>query len=178
MRVSLILIFTLAIITGAGCRKLDRYTIFNKSYDSEVVIPASMAVNLPFNILTPEINSNSEQTFEVNDTRKDLIETIKLKNLTLTISDPPNGNFNFLNSIAIFISADGINETRLAWKDNIPANNSNSLVLDLSGEDFKEYIKKDKFKLRVNTVTDQLIGSDHTIQLHSEFEINAKLINR
>lgn len=43
-------------------------------FDETIVIPSSAGINLPFDILTPDLEINSELIFEINDTRKDLVE--------------------------------------------------------------------------------------------------------
>lgn len=166
------------LITIAGCKKIDKITNFNMEFNETVVIPASTGINLPFNILTPNVETNSESTFAVNNTRKDLINEIRLTKLDLRITSPSNGTFSFVKSLSIFLSADGLSETKIAWIGNVPANVGNVLYLDVSGADLKEYIKKDKFTLRLNTVTDQLITSDYQINVHAVYFVDAKLINK
>ena len=146
-KIILIIGIALSII---GCKKVAKLTQFNMEFNETVVIPSSAGVNLPFNVLTPDIQTNSESTFEINDTRKDLIEEIILTDIDLTISSPTNGNFNFLKSIEIYISADGLDEVKIAWKDSVPSNLT-FLDLDVTGVDLKEYIKADKFSLRLYT---------------------------
>ena len=165
-----------AVVAIMACDSLDELTQFKINYDQEVVIQSSAVVDLPFNVFTPEINSNSESTFENNDTHKDLIEHIELRSMTLEISTPTDGNFNFLNSIQIYISAENEEEVRIAWKDDIPANSSKVIHLDTSSDDLKAFIKKDAFKLRLETVTDELITSDHHIDVRSEFFVDAKIL--
>lgn len=114
----------------------------------------------------------------MNDTRKDLVEKITLKKLELTLTNPSNTDFSFLESINIFISAEGIPETKIAWKDNIPSDISNFLILDVSEINLKEYIIKDNFVLKLNVVTDELLASDHEIDIHSVFFVDAKLLGQ
>jgi hypothetical protein len=161
-----------------GCKKLDKYTKFNMSYTEQVIIPASTGLNLPFNLLTPDVTSNSESTFASNDTRKDLVEEIKLTHMDLSIQKPSDGNFSFLKSISIYIKAEGLAETRIAWKNSISANPGNSIVLDVSGDDLKEYLKKDTYTLRLNTTMDETITSDYTINVHSNFYVDAKVLGQ
>lgn len=171
-----LLLPVLLLLMATGCKKIDRLTQFEMALDNSVVIPSSTGVNLPLNLLTPEVETNSQQTLESNDTRKDLIEEIHLDNLTLTITSPSNGSFSFLRSIGIYISADGLPETSIAWKDSVPPSSGNTLQLDVSGNELKEYIKKDRYTLRVTTVTDELLSTDQHIDIHSVFFVNAKLI--
>ena len=145
-------------------------------YDESIVIPSSTGINLPFNIITPDIETDSKSSFEVENTNKDLIEKINLSRFQLIITSPNNGDFKFLNSISAFISADNLPEVKMAWKDSISENIGNTLLLDISNTDLKEYIIKDKINLRLNTVTDEILSSDYQIDIHLEFFIDAKIL--
>ena len=63
-----ILIFAAILSLLIGCKKIDKLTQFDMNYDQTVVIPSSTGVNLPFNIFSPDVQSNSETTFAINDT--------------------------------------------------------------------------------------------------------------
>lgn len=171
-------IYCCILITFTGCKKANKFTTFNMEFNETVVIPASTGINLPFNILTPNVETNSESTFAANNTKKDFVEEIRLTKLDLRITSPSNGNFSFVKSLSIFLSADGLSETKIAWIENIPSNIGNFLYLDVSGANLKEYIKKDKFTLRLNAVTDEFITSDYQINVHSVFFVDAKLIRK
>jgi hypothetical protein len=170
--------FVCIILSFSGCKMIDKLTQFDMEFDETVVIPSSTGINLPFNILTPDIETNSESTFAVNDTRKDLIEEVILTSLDLTLTSPADADFSFLKSISIFISADGLSETRIAWKDDIPSVVGSVLNLETEGVDIKEYIMKDQFALRLNTVTDEVLTSDHQIDVHAEFYVDAKILGQ
>ncbi|MEA3445893.1 MAG: hypothetical protein U9R19_14335 [Bacteroidota bacterium] len=159
-----------------GCNAIDKLTIFDIDYSDEIVIPSAIGINLPFNVFTPEISTNSESTFEINDTRKDLVEEIKIKKLKLSIISPANADFSFLNSINIYLNADGLDEMLLGWNNDIPNDAGNTIELELSNEDFQEFIKKDEINLRVNTVTDKLLLSDHELKVDAVFRVNAKIL--
>ena len=145
-------------------------------FNNEIVIPSSTGISLPINLLTPEVETNSESTFEVNDTRKDLIEEIRLTSLILTLNAPNNADFSFLESISVYMNAQDLPEVEIAWEDDVPDNAGNQISLNVSNEDFKEYIKKDEFSLRVNTITDEILTSDHQIDIASSFFIDAKIL--
>jgi len=101
-----------------------------------------------------------------------------LKELSLTLTSPASSNFSFLNSIEIFLKADGLSEIKIAWKDEVPANTDDYLELETTKTDLKEYIKKDNFILRVNTVTDKLLTSDHQLEITSVFFVDAKILGQ
>jgi len=169
-----IYIFILAFLISS-CSKLDELTKFNIDYDTEVTIPSSAGINLPFDVLTPDTETNSESTFESNDTRKDLIEEIILTKLQLEITSPSDADFSFLESIEVFISAEGLDEIKIASKTDVPETVS-VLDLDVSDNDLKEFIKKDSYSLRLNTVTDEAISQDHQIDVKSTFFVDAKIL--
>ena len=173
-----ILIYTTLLLVLFGCKKVDKLTQFDMEFNETAVIPSSTGINLPFNLFTPDVKTNSESTFAVNDTRKDLIEEIILTQLDLTLTSPPNGDLGFLKSIEIFINADGLSEVKVAWKENIPSNVEKYLDLETTNADLKEFIKKDEFSLRLSTVTDEVLASDHQINVHSEFFVDAKVLGQ
>ena len=105
-----------------------------------------------------------------------MIEQIVLKGLSLTITEPADGDFSFLESISIYLSAEGLEEIEIAWLDQVPTGYVQSLQLETSNNDLQEYLKKDNFNLRLNTVTDEIITSDHHIDMHSEFFVDAKIL--
>ena len=89
-------------------------------YTDLVTIPSATGINLPLSILSPETTTNAEAEFEINDTRKDLIEQIKLTELQLVLENPVTEDFSFLNEISIYISADSIAEQLVAWSIPYP----------------------------------------------------------
>lgn len=161
-----------------SCKKVDKLTQFEMEYNETFVIPSTVGIDLPFNVMSPDITTNSQSTFEVNDTKKDLIEQIMLTQLDLTLTGPSNSDFSFLNEVRIYISAEGLDEVELASKTDIPDNIGKELSLDPSGADFQEYIKQDQFDLRLYTVTDQIITSDHTLDMKSVFFVDAKVLGQ
>ncbi len=163
------------LLTFFGCDQINSLTQFDLEYNEEIVIPSVTGIDIPLDFFTPEIESNSESNFAVNDTKKDLIEFISLKSMRLTLTDPDDEDFSFLESINIYINADGLDEQKIASLDDVPENPGSILDLKTSGIDLQEYIKKDKFTLRVNTVTDEIITSDHHIDVESVFFVDAKI---
>jgi hypothetical protein len=96
--------------------------------------------------------------------------------LKLTITSPSNETFSFLNSIEIFISSPNIEERKVAFKESIPANVGNQLICELVDVELQDYIKEETFKLRLKTVTDETIPQDVTIDVYTDFFVDAKLI--
>lgn len=171
------ILLSLLLLTGTySCKKLKKLTRFNINYSMNATIPASSGINLPFNILTPDVETNSESTFAVNDTRKDLINYISLNKLNVVLESPDNSDLSFVKSAKVYISAEGLDELELANIDNVGDNIGKTIQFEVSKKDFKEYIKKDEFNLRLQVVTDKMVGSDHDVKINTTFEVEAKLI--
>ena len=178
MRKVFLIIFTLLMLGFSKCEKVDEFTQFDLEYQETVTVPSTVGVNVPFDIWTPEVTTNSESEFENHDTRKDKVEDIRLTKTRLEIISPPDRDFRFLNDIYVYISAEGLEEKQVAWKEDIPDNLGKVLDLNTVDDNLEAYIKKDKIKFRVKTVTDRVITSDHEIQLDAEFFVDAKVLGQ
>jgi len=159
-----------------GCETIDKLTQFDMDYEETITIPSSIGINLPFTIWTPNIKTNSEEVFQINDTHKDLIEEIVLKELNLNVVSPQGGDFSFLKDIEVYISAEGLDEIKIAWKYDIPDDAGASISLETTNADLKEYIKLDEFKLKLTTVTDELILTDYDVDVKAKFFVDAKIL--
>ncbi len=173
--ISLYIIGLLVLGLQTGCKQIDKLTVFNINYNTQSVISSVVGINLPFNLLTPAIKTNSTSQFAINETHKDLIEEIKLTRLELTISAPEKGDLEFLKSISIYINGAGLEEKRIAWSDAVNTS-AKSITLTTTSDDLKEYIKLDSVSLRVNTVIKKILLTDYTVDINSVFRVDAKIL--
>ncbi len=171
----IILLCAYVLIT-ASCEEIEKLTEFDLEYESSITIKKTTGLDLPLAVLTPDIKTNSESEFAVNDTRKDMVEEIRLTSLELNVISPDNQTFSFIKSIEVFIVAEGLPKIRVAQQDNVPEDIGQTLTLETSEDDLKEYIKKDKFELSVETVTDEVISQDIDIEVDSRFFVNARIL--
>lgn len=170
------ILVVLSFLAFAACDKVDELTKFDLDYTSRVTIESGTLIDLPFVVRTPPMQTNSETEFESNNTRKDLIESIKLTQMTLTITSPSDEDFSFLESIKVFIKADGLDEIPLAALDPVSGDASGRINLETSNTELREYIKKDSFTLRVESVTDEALDRDIDIDILSVFRVDAKIL--
>ena len=160
----------------SGCKKIDKLTQFEIEYEQGFVFNSSSPVSAPFNISMPPQETNSSAEFEEEDTRKDKIQEITLKKMYIEIIDPPNKSMRFLNEIEVYIKADGLAEISLASRLSIPNSIGSYLELDVSNENFQEYIKKDKFSIRLRTIYDEYVLEDLDAKCVMTFFVDAKVI--
>lgn len=148
---------------------------FFMGYTSSVTVPSTFGQLIPFSINTPEITSNAEGEFSANKTSKKRISSIKLSDLSLNITSPDGETFSFLNSIEIYINAEGLSEQKIAYNDSIPDNVTNSITCSTVNVDLQEYIKKDSFKIKAVFTTDETLAQDVQIDIKPRFLVKAKI---
>ena len=153
----------------SSCKKL---LTFEVSDSTTTTIDIGLPVSLPFEIPTPDITTNSESEFEQNDTKVELVKEIILKQLDLTITSPSNKTFSFLKSIEIYISADGEDETKLAW-DNDISSDAKTINLTCTKEALDKYVKKSKYKLKTKVTTKEVLLDDVDIKVDFTFQVTA-----
>ena len=71
---------------------------------------------------------------------KNLVERATLKKFIVTILEPTDTNFNFLNKIDVFVATDDLGEKLIAWKYDIPADVGNYLKLETTNSDLRKYL--------------------------------------
>jgi hypothetical protein len=175
-RVSALFLLVAFFVSFPACKVLDKLTQFHVTYDSQITIPKTLGIDLPIDVLTPDINSDSNSEFESNNTHKDLIDVIYPTEITLTITAPEESTFDFLKNIEIDISADGLAEKKIAWLDDIPKTGLKTITLNVSSDNLKAYILKDSFKLHTKTTTRELVSHDTDVSIHTTFFVNAKIL--
>lgn len=163
-------VLAVGILLTFSCKKLLTFEISDSTTTTVEadILPFSLPVELP----TPDVTTNSENEFAQNNTNINLVKEIILKELELTITSPSDKTFSFLKSIEIYISADGEEETKLAWKDNIDSN-AKSIELETSNSALDKYVKKDKYKLRTKVVTKETLTQDVDIKIDFTFQVTA-----
>ncbi len=159
-----------------ACEKIDKLTQFDLHLDTEITIPAGIPINTPLPISTPDISLTNESVFENNNTTKELIEEAKLQELKLSVIAPPDGNFNFLKDLEIYISTDNLPKIKIAWIYDHPNDNQKILYLETSNEDLSAYLKSDTIKISISTVTDEVLTQDYTVRVDYTFFIDAKIL--
>lgn len=81
MKISSSILF-LFIFIFYGCKLIDELTHFDIEYNFTFTLPAFGGINLDnLNIESPDVVNDTESTFEINDTRKDLVERATLKKI-------------------------------------------------------------------------------------------------
>lgn len=104
---------------------------------------------------------------------KEQVDSVKLKAFTLTVTAPPGATFDFLDSIAFEIQAEGQPKKRVAFKNPV-VRGQNVMTLDLEPLELAPYVRADALSL-TTTAAGRPPSKDTTVQGRVVFEVVPKL---
>ncbi|KUJ60137.1 hypothetical protein AR687_19760 [Flavobacteriaceae bacterium CRH] len=155
-----------------SCDAVDDLLSFTISNEASIKIKSSSPINLPTEIVTPDVTTNSSAEFDNNKTKASLVKDVKLKSLRLSITNPNGKTFTFLKSIHLYISTTDSDEIELAYQDNI---NETTNMIDLISTDARldQFIKADKYKIRTQVTLKETLTEDVTVKADMKFRVTA-----
>lgn len=155
-----------------SCNTVDDLLTFTISNDASIKIKSTSPIDLPSEIITPDVTTNSSAEFENNKTKANLVKDVKIKSLKLSITDPSDKTFTFLKSIHLFISTANSDEIELAYLDNINVS-SNTIDLICTDKKLDQYIKADSYKIRTKVTLKETLTKDVTVKSDMKFKVTA-----
>lgn len=161
-----------AVIGFNSCQKIRDLKTFDFEYSTSFDIPATGILGGLVQTPPQRIETNSSTSLEDQGTKAKWVKTIYLKKMKGVITKPSNEDFDFLESIEVYVSADGFDEILLASNYDIPRN-VNTIDLNPSGCNVKELLLKDAFQIR--TVSKASNSNAVTVKADLTFEIEAQL---
>lgn len=172
MKSKFIAIVLLLSLSLTSCDAVDDLLSFTISNEASIKIKSTSPINLPSEIITPDVTTNSSAEFQNNKTKASLVKDVKIRSLKLTISDPSDKTFTFLKSVHLYISTTDSDEIELAYQDNI---NSSSNTIDLVCTDARldQYIKADSYKIRTKVTLKETLTKDATVKANMNFRVTA-----
>jgi hypothetical protein len=159
-----------------SCDKLNKLTQFTLTDQFETTIKAGLATALPTDVDTPPVSSNAEKELTTNNSRVDMVQSVKMQSLQLLLTAPSGRKFDFLKDIELFISADGLPEKRIAYDMAIPDTVDNVLVLKCENPDLEAYIKKLTYRVRMRVTTDKILNENINVRVVSTYLVDAKIL--
>lgn len=172
------LVFMVAIgcilFAGMSCKKIEELLTFTVNVENNFTVAASGPISIPFEILTPQVTTNSSQQFQNNNSNADKVKDIKLKQVDLQILSPAGKTFSFLESVHIYISTNASDEIELAYLDNI-SSTATAISLTPTSATLDKYVKAPGYSLRTRIVTKQALTQDVQIKNLCQFRVTANL---
>lgn len=170
--IKVILLIALTGFLSHSCDEDNPLITFTFTNESDFTIENQFPVDIPFILPTPDVETNSSETFEDNNTGANLVETIKLTKLNLSITSPDGFTFSFLKSIEIYISAEELEEKLLASKEDIPTDVS-EIELNTTETNLKPYLIKNTYDLNYRVVTREVFAQDVELNTFMKFKATA-----
>lgn len=169
------IIFSLLVLGVAGCKLIDELRTFDIPYSVNFTIPSSTILNLPINLPTAPVTTDTEQRFQDEGIESAWVESVKLTSLKITITAPENEDFSFLQNISMYMNTNGQPEILIADKIPVPENSGNSLQLDVKDVDLYPYISQSDFSLRTSVTTDETMTQDIDFKADMVIEVKATI---
>jgi len=172
-----VLLFTISLgLLLTNCKLIDGWTQFEVDYSSTVTLPQDLDINKSEDVYPSEIEANLKAKVEGEGSSMDKIESVELTDLKLKITSPTGKDFKFLSSVALYMDADGLDEIKVAWLDEIPATIEDAMALETSSKDLTDYLVKEVVTLRLNTILNEGIVQDYQIGIDVVFLVDAKVL--
>jgi hypothetical protein len=165
-------LFLLATGVVFSCHDVEKLLKFTINDHTAITIESASPLNLPLEIPTPAVTSNSQQQYENNNTHANLVQDVRLKQLRLSITQPEAKTFTFLKSIHVYISSSQNDEIELASLDNIE---SDASVLDLvpTQQKLDAYVKASSYNLRTEVTTRETLSESVDVSVDLQFQVTA-----
>jgi hypothetical protein len=158
-----------------SCNLIENLIKIPIKLNSEVTIPAGTGIGVLVDLFSDETETNIEEELTLNDSRKDKIKTIFLKECVLTITSPSGQDFGFLNKIEVYLSDEELGDVLIASNNNIPDDVGNEITLSPNNVDVTEYIKKDSIKLLTKVTTDEVLLTNVQVNVFTRFRVTADI---
>lgn len=171
-------------IAYAGCSKFRSlaniqrdipysYQTDSIAIDSSVSIPPQgISISLPkFGIAT-----NADAELSQAGSSEELIIHVKPSSLNLELLNPPTANFNFVDTVRLYLSAGGQPEILAAYKYGIPKN-VKMIDLDVEDVNIKDYFKQDSMFFRIEGHFTDLPADDAQLKINTVFNVLANPLN-
>ncbi len=168
------LIYILSIILlFSGCFLWNGVTVYVTDSIDET-IPATTTL-LPFDLPIPTVTTSATTELENQGVLPSQIKEVVLKDMVITITNPADQDFSFLDAIYVYIQdKDGNNEQEIAYLENI-SSSAQSITLNTMDVNLVDYIRQGKYKLRVKVKVKKVLNHDVDVRIDLRFKILAKL---
>jgi hypothetical protein len=152
-----------------------KHVSFYEDFHETATIPQSNLATGTNTVVTPDIPTNVSAQLKQNNTSPDLVQSVKLQTMTLTITAPPGQNFSFLQDIQVFILTDSLPAVEIASKHNI-VSSSDTLNMDIDGSELKPYLLTNSFKMKYIITNSKATTVNTTLDIYLKFRFEANLL--
>ncbi len=178
-----VLFAVILIIAFASCQKIKSLANinFNIPFSQTVETPAIDGYNyglplpnggatLPFPAVS--VATNSQELFDKYHASSKNLVSARINNIDLQITSAGQ-NFDFLDTIQLYISAQNLPEMLVAYQYNIPKGQTRVDLAIVPDKNLKEYVVKDSVTLRLNAHINALPKPGTQVMAEGVFRVTA-----
>ena len=172
----LLFLVPLLVLTVFGCKKsvLDNLLTFtvDVSQNSRISPPSIFYTGLPKPV---SVITNSEASFRNNKTTRDKVKNVLLDQMQLTLVSPVGLNFDFLDTLKVYINTPNVSNRILLAHLYNPPKGVKTLTLVPTTERLDDYLKAETYELTVYSRQrpSYFIRDSLTIRSDTRFKVTA-----
>ncbi|WP_276134173.1 hypothetical protein [Polluticoccus soli] len=182
------LVLALAASGLMSCEKLEHLGDISRDFTYTETVEMPEVPGLPDIDTLPEggftgyaptmaMATNSKQYVGESGSTPDLVKHAKMTKLLASILQPTGANFDFMDTVRMFVSAEGLEEKLIAYKYGIPKG-TQQLDLDVDSVNLKQYFLKDSMYIRFGGHFIGVPDSNTKVELKTTFNMLANPLKK
>lgn len=170
-----------------GCSKIKKLADINVDipYNTQVSVPQvqgdTAGISLPMGVSLSfpsiAVATNSQQYLKTYGTAANMVTFVYLKSLAIAIISPTNRNFDFLDRVDLYLSAQDLPEQLVASQNNIPKGASTLNLVTNTSVNLKDYFVKDTIYFRLDARINAIPPAGEELNISSVFHMTANPLN-
>lgn len=174
----------LAVFAFAGCDKIKDLTKIDQDfpYNEEIEVPfgnstgTPLPVGIPVSLPTYSFATNYQSYLDQYNTSSSKVDHVKLKSLSMRVTYPTSQNFDFLDTVRVYVSGTNLPEILAAYKYPVPKG-VQFLDLDVVDQNLKDYFLRDSMYVKITGFANALPAQGTKIDLAVKFNLLANPLN-
>lgn len=138
-------------------------------------MPLPMGITIPFPAIP--VATNSKEFISSHNTAANMIVDVNLKSLTFQITTPATQNFDFMDTVQLYISSKTQPEVLVAYKYGIQKSTQTIEFYTITAVNLKNYFVEDTMYFRISAHVNAIPSSGTNLNLSSVLHVLANPLN-
>jgi|GEM_PF-5922779 len=167
-----------AALAFSGCNKDTATVTFFARDKTDVTIPPTVAIDLPFVFQSPTYNITELLALNSNSTSPDRVKSVIGDGLNVAVLDTSGTNLDFIKHITIYVYNETLGQTKLAEKTDVPLGLT-SLDLDVNKVELIQYVQSGSpVSFRFEAGMRNGITKETNVRVSYRFKVKALLFDK
>ncbi len=171
----LIVLFSLSACGGKNGGGIVPDDIINEDITYSEEIDLAQSIPLPIaidTVIEKALATNYQSYLDQYNTSSSKVTSVKMTKLSMRVTVPQSQNFDFIDSVSVFVYANDLNNILAAKKMPFPKG-SRFVEFDVIDQDLKQYFLRDSLFVRVHGHLNSLPGAGTKLDLSTTFNLKA-----